>query len=209
LGKTSLIISLIGLAIASIGIPITFDQLGIISLGGEKSEISFNLQRISYDSATFTISNSKGGIAFVDKIEIVADNFVRSPECKTDFLASQRTPANQFERVFLKTEPGTYSLENYRLKEGGDGKVSTGLHYTKDDVDSFRAVYTVVNSDGNPPTDTVTFDVKFKISWCDLNDCNKKSVQTETHNVEFTGYCEPEEFEIPEELIIDNFEIAP
>ena len=188
--KASLIISLIGLGIAVIGIPITLDQMGVINLGGEKSEVSLNLLGAVGDEASFSISNSKGGIAYVDRIEMSTNNFVKSPSCKTVGTAAQRTPINVFETLSLKTQPAIYNLEKYRTEENEEGKVSTGLHYTQNDLDKFVVPFSLKDTNGNIVRETYTFDLKFKILWCDLNDCNKKSIETETKNVKYVGWCE-------------------
>jgi len=190
MGKTSLILALIGLGLAAIGIPVTLDQLGVMDLGGEKSDISLNLVHADGESAKFTLSNSKGGISFVDKIELITDNFASSPECFDDIGFPGRLPTTRFDTTLIKNVPATYLLENFTDESNNErAKISSGLNYPKDDADSFVVPYFLVDSNDNPVSESVTFDVKIIISWCDLNDCNKKPKESETQNVTYLIPC--------------------
>ena len=136
-----------------------------------KARLSFNIVNTKNHIIDFTLSNSEGGIAYVDKIEVDTSNFFKLTKCTN--YSSLHTPIEiyAFDPLFLDISPKTYELDTFRESDAISakivGSIKKGLKYRLGDLDKFRIFFSLDTDWFNPVEDSYSYNLKINVYWCD------------------------------------------
>ena len=149
----------------------------------KESEINVNIMSSSAVGTTFTISNSKGGIALVDDISLVVKNVTKIDECNEPIpisLSEQRINNFGLGSVVINKEQHSYPLidqkdEKYYDVDGYE-KIRTDyensedvepstFYYNEGNIDQFRIIHSLAGSYYNPEEVNYLYDDKLQHKW--------------------------------------------